>query len=57
MHRFSVKGHNKKRHLHAHSPVNFKELKSYCLSSFERFSNLSWEFQLEYTLSGDRLYE
>jgi hypothetical protein len=27
-------GHGKKRHLHAHSPVNFKELKCYVKSIF-----------------------
>jgi hypothetical protein len=27
-------GHGKKRHLHAHSPVNFKELKCYYFSYF-----------------------
>ncbi len=27
-------GHGKKRHLHAHSPVNFKELKCYKKISF-----------------------
>jgi hypothetical protein len=26
-------GHGKKRHLHAHSPVNFKELKCYKISN------------------------
>jgi hypothetical protein len=28
-------GHGKKRHLHAHSPVNFKELKGYAQRSFK----------------------
>ena len=27
-------GHGKKRHLHAHSPVNFKELKCYKIDNF-----------------------
>jgi hypothetical protein len=28
-------GHGKKRHLHAHSPVNFKELKCYVFGTFK----------------------
>jgi hypothetical protein len=29
-------GHGKKRHLHAHSPVNFKELKCYQNHNFKK---------------------
>ena len=40
-------GHGKKRHLHAHSPVNFKELKCYESSNlgkglFSHFLILNW---------------
>jgi hypothetical protein len=35
-------GHGKKRHLHAHSPVNFKELKCY-KKSFLRWTRVKPE--------------
>jgi hypothetical protein len=33
-------GHGKKRHLHAHSPVNFKELKCYVYSIIDHIATL-----------------
>jgi hypothetical protein len=33
-------GHGKKRHLHAHSPVNFKELKCYNISISQGFHHI-----------------